>query len=53
MASLARVPGGPNPDPPAGRITVATTDEGAVFVRTYDEDGFPDDFAFHLIVVCS
>src|SRR4051812_26015992 len=53
VATLARIPSGPNQDPPAGRITVSATGDGTVLVRTYDASGVLNDFGFNLIVVCS
>jgi len=51
-ATLARVPGGGVVDPPAGRITVASTGGPNVLVRTFDAAGTPIDLPFHLIVAC-
>jgi hypothetical protein len=50
-ATLARIPGGPSPDPGPGRIVVAI--EGTrVAVQTYRSDGTPAFLPFNLIVAC-
>jgi hypothetical protein len=50
VANLARI--GNDVEPPAGRITVETTMDGKVLVHTYNENGAPGDYGFHLIVIC-
>jgi hypothetical protein len=51
-ATLAAVPGGSVPVPPAGRITVASAGGPNVVVNTFDAAGNPTPEPFHLIVAC-
>lgn len=52
-ASLARVPGGAVPDPqPGSTITVASTSDGGVLVRTWDPAKRAVLLPFNLIVAC-
>jgi hypothetical protein len=52
-ATLAHVAGGVIVDPPPGSsITVASSGDGGVLVRTWDPANVPTALPFHLIVAC-
>jgi hypothetical protein len=51
--TLAKVPAGSVVDPPPGAtITVSSTGDGGVLVRTWDAANQPKGLPFHLIVAC-
>jgi hypothetical protein len=51
--SIANVPGGTNPTPPAAaQARAETTSDGQVLVRMFDPAGNPQTYGFNLIVAC-